>query len=42
MSVSEEMSAPAGAGGAALFLRKPLDTAALMRGIQAATSGGKA
>jgi CheY-like chemotaxis protein len=44
LSVSEEFSTPALAGGAAQFLRKPLDTPALMRGIHAATSqiGGAA
>ena len=44
LSVSEELSAAALAGGAVQFLRKPLDTAALMRGIHAATSqsGGAA
>jgi PAS domain S-box-containing protein len=43
LSISEELSAPAAAGGAVLFFRKPLDTAALMRGIQAAVtaSGGQ-
>jgi signal transduction histidine kinase/ActR/RegA family two-component response regulator/HAMP domain-containing protein len=38
LSVSEELASAALAGGAAQFLRKPLDTAALMRGIHAATS----
>src|SRR5437016_2344475 len=44
MSAAEELSAQATAGGAAHFLRKPLETTALMRGIQAATgaSGGQA
>ena len=38
LSVSEDLSAAALAGGAVQFLRKPLDTAALMRGIHAAIS----
>jgi CheY-like chemotaxis protein len=38
LSVSEELSSVALEGGAAQFLRKPLDTPALMRGIHAATS----
>ena len=38
ISVAEELSSQALAAGATQFLRKPLDTAALMRGIQAATT----
>ncbi|MBI2820441.1 MAG: response regulator [Acidobacteria bacterium] len=38
LSVSEDLSSAALAGGAVQFLRKPLDTAALMRGIHAATT----
>ncbi|MBI3934877.1 MAG: response regulator, partial [Acidobacteria bacterium] len=38
LSVSEDLSSAALAGGAVQFLRKPLDAAALMRGIHAATS----
>jgi len=38
LSVSEELSSAALAGGAVQFLRKPLDSAALMLGIHAATA----
>ena len=38
VSVQEDFASQAMAGGAAQFLRKPLDTAALMRSIHAATS----
>ena len=41
LSVSEDLSSPALAAGAAQFLRKPLDASALMRGIHAATSASK-